>query len=210
MNLGAQRWMSLAGAETEGAHGVEPRMRGEIRLGGRWRPLSAEQILVPGRGFVWKARAQMGPLRISGFDVCYEGEGVMDWRVWGVLPVIRAQGRDVSRSARGRLAIESVFVPAFLEKVKREESPGVWVFEEQGETVRLRRSEGRLTEAWMMRWGNPSGTWRAEPFGVQILAVRDFEGVSLPSEVRAGWYWGTDRWVQGEFFRAEITDARLW
>ena len=210
MELWRERWNSLKKGLRAGVPGVELQMRGEIRLGGRWRRLTAEQMLVPGDGFVWRAAAQVGPLRISGFDLCYEGEGVMDWRVWGVLPVMRAQGPDISRSARGRLAIESVFVPAFLKSVCTQESSNVRVFEAEGETVRLCYSEGRLRDAWMMRWGNPSGVWRAEPFGVEIEEEREFAGVRLPGKVRAGWYWGTDRWAQGEFFRAEVTDARLW
>jgi hypothetical protein len=31
--------------------------------------------------------------------------------------------------------------------------------------------------------------------------------VTVPSALRAGWWWGTDRQDAGEFFRAEITDA---
>jgi hypothetical protein len=34
-------------------------------------------------------------------------------------------------------------------------------------------------------------------------------GVTIPSVIRAGWFWGTDRQNEGEFFRATITDAVL-
>jgi len=36
-----------------------------------------------------------------------------------------------------------------------------------------------------------------------------FDGVTIPSAGRAGWFYGTDRWDEGEFFRAEITDYHL-
>jgi hypothetical protein len=32
-------------------------------------------------------------------------------------------------------------------------------------------------------------------------------GVTMPSVIRAGWFWGTDRQEEGEFFRATITAA---
>ena len=40
-------------------------------------------------------------------------------------------------------------------------------------------------------------------------AQRSFGGVTIPSAGRVGWFFGTDRWPGGEFFRFEITDLRL-
>jgi len=31
----------------------------------------------------------------------------------------------------------------------------------------------------------------------------------IPSAGRAGWFYGTDRWSEGEFFRYEFTDFHL-
>ena len=45
------------------------------------------------------------------------------------------------------------------------------------------------------------------PFGVSVLAETVFAGVTIPSELRAGWWWGTDRAAEGEFFRASLTAA---
>jgi hypothetical protein len=56
--------------------------------------------------------------------------------------------------------------------------------------------------------GNPgNAAYGDHPFGVEVLAEKEFRGVRIPSELRAGWWWGTDREGDGEFFRAEITDA---
>jgi hypothetical protein len=41
---------------------------------------------------------------------------------------------------------------------------------------------------------------------VRVLGAVAVRAV-LPSVLRAGWWWGTDRQDEGEFFRAEITDA---
>jgi len=40
------------------------------------------------------------------------------------------------------------------------------------------------------------------PFGVDVIEQRTFGGIGLPSRLRAGWWWGTDRENDGEFFRA--------
>jgi hypothetical protein len=42
---------------------------------------------------------------------------------------------------------------------------------------------------------------------VAIEAEQTFAGVTIGSSLRAGWWWGTERQPEGEFFRAEITDA---
>jgi hypothetical protein len=86
------------------------RMRGQIRLG-RWLPFQAEELLAPHQGFYWAARAAGV---VSGFDCYASGQGQMRWRVLGLLPVMRADGPDLSRSAAGRVAGEAMWVPTAL------------------------------------------------------------------------------------------------
>jgi len=50
-------------------------------------------------------------------------------------------------------------------------------------------------------------TARQVPFGVRVEAERRFGGITIPSVFQAGWWWGTERQHEGEFFRAEITGA---
>jgi hypothetical protein len=45
------------------------------------------------------------------------------------------------------------------------------------------------------------------PFGVTVEEESTFSGITIPSTFRAGWWWGTDRQQEGEFFRARITAA---
>jgi hypothetical protein len=61
------------------------------------------------------------------------------------------------------------------------------------------------------RWGDPNnrGSWAYYPFGFEATAYATFDGVTIPSSGRAGWFYGTDRWNEGEFFRCEITDYHL-
>jgi hypothetical protein len=42
-----------------------------------------------------------------------------------------------------------------------------------------------------------------------VTAHTCFAGLTIPSALRVGWDYGTDTWDSGEFFRAEITNARL-
>src|SRR5260370_42220769 len=86
-------------------------MRGRLKLGGRWLPFRARQVLAPHRGFVWAAR--VGGL-ITGSDRYADGAGGMDWRLLGLVPLVHARGEDISRSAAARGAAESVWVPTTL------------------------------------------------------------------------------------------------
>jgi hypothetical protein len=40
-----------------------------------------------------------------------------------------------------------------------------------------------------------------------MKAERRFGGVTISTESRAGYFLGTSRWRDGEFFRSSITDA---
>ena len=85
-------------------------MRGTIRIGG-WLPFRAHEVISPHSGFVWSARAAGV---ISGSDRYVDGAGVADWRLAGLVPVMHAEGPDVTRSAAGRAGGEAVWVPTAL------------------------------------------------------------------------------------------------
>ena len=67
-----------------------------------------------GAGFVWAAVVGRFPMRITGHDRYENGAGDMRWRLLGAIPVMSASGDDVTRSAAGRLAGESVLCPSAL------------------------------------------------------------------------------------------------
>ena len=64
------------------------RMRGRIKLG-LWLPFRARQVLAPHRGFVWAARVAG---IISGSDQYIDGSGWMQWKLLGLVPIVRAEG----------------------------------------------------------------------------------------------------------------------
>lgn len=194
---------------------VELTMRGHIKIG-TWREFSARQILVPGSGFIWTATARIAGLPVTGFDRYSDGTGRMRWRILGLVPVQSAVGPDITRSAAGRLAAESIcWMPTAFHTMAWQAAPS---HDDAVATQRLGAhlesvainvdQSGQLTDIRMTRWGNPDGTGFGDhPFGAVVEAERCFGPVTIPSSIRAGWWWGTDRQDDGEFFRADITAA---
>ncbi|MFP3899331.1 MAG: DUF6544 family protein [Acidimicrobiia bacterium] len=188
-------------------------MRGRLKLGSRWLPFRAREVLAPLAGFVWTARVA-GVL--SGSDHYVDGEGGLDWRLFGLMPVMQSSGTDVARSAAARGGAEGIWVPtALLPRF------GVgWSAEDDThltagyhvDGVDLDVSytidrTGRLTAVTFPRWGDPdeTGTWSLRPFGIDVTGYGTFGGLAVPAAGRVGWFHGTDRWDEGEFFRYRIT-----
>ena len=213
----AQRW--LRHAITPGTplwRSVTLTMRGEIRIGS-WRSFTATQVIAPDEGYIWAATARFLGLPIVGFDRLTADTGEMRWRLLNLIPVVTADGSDVSRSAAGRLATETVFVPTMFRLATwpatrdRDTATATWPIGPDEETVRYRLGrEGELSEVWLERWGNPDGAaFGRYPFGALIEREQVVHGVAIPSQFRAGWWWGTERQDAGEFFRAHVTDAHF-
>jgi hypothetical protein len=189
-------------------------MRGQIRLGA-WRPFTARQVITVPEGYIWAATARMVGLPVTGFDRLSSGTGQMHWRLLGLVPVMTADGPDITRSAAGRLAAEIVLVPTAFRTVTwtsgAHGDSAIATCQAGGETehAELRVGpDGRLLGLIVNRWGNPDGEpYGRYPFGMTTEAEATFAGVTLPAVFRAGWWWGTDRQESGEFFRARITGA---
>jgi hypothetical protein len=211
----ARRWLTHAitpGTPLWGS--VEVAMHGEIRLGA-WRRFTAAQVVAPPDGYIWAAKASFFGLPVVGYDRLSSGTAQMRWRLLGLLPVMSAEGPDVVRSAAGRLAIEFMLVPtAFRAATWRlgerpDTAVATWRIGTEEIDVEMRVApDGRLLGALVHRWGNPAGgPFSYFPFGAAVVAERTFAGVTIPSTVRVGWWWGAERQDEGEFFHAAITDA---
>jgi hypothetical protein len=195
---------------------VRLRMRGRIKIG-RWWPFRAREVLSPHDGFVWRARAAGV---VSGSDRYFDGAGVADWKLAGLVRVMHAEGVDVSRSAAGRAGVEAMWVPTALlprfnvawsahgeHDVMARYRVGMTPLE-----VRFRLdAAGRIESLVFDRWGDPdeTGTWGWHPFGGEVTGYRSFGAVTVPSAGRFGWFYGTDRWPDSASFRYRITDLRL-
>jgi len=198
------------------ARAVRLRMHGEIKLK-RWFPFRAEQVIVWDRGFIWSATVRMFGMPVRGSDRLVDGEGSMRWRLFGIIPVMTVSGPDITRSAVGRVAAEVVWLPSVLcgndVAWKALDSSHLRArFAVHGDLAELELvvdERGQLKSIKLPRWGNPDdGEFRYVDFGAVVEAENMFDGYTIPTRLRIGWNFGTDRFEsEGEFFRATIDYA---
>lgn len=198
------------------ARAVQLRMHGAIKLQ-RWLPFKAEQVIVWDRGFIWSATVRMFGMPIRGFDQLVDGEGTMRWRLFGIIPLMTASGADITRSAVGRTAGETVWLPSVLcgddvSWTAPDSSHSNARFTAHGEKAELQLvvdERGRLKTVKLLRWGNPEGTeFHHINFGGIVEEENTFDGYTIPTRLRIGWYFETHRFEsEGEFFRVTIDDA---
>ncbi|MGD8491847.1 MAG: hypothetical protein PVI68_22775, partial [Anaerolineae bacterium] len=198
------------------ARAVWARMHGEIKLRG-WLPFTAEQVIVWGRGFIWQATVRMFGLPIRGSDRWADGQGAMNWKLLGLIPVMTADGPDITRSAAGRVAGEAVWLPSVFcgDGVTWTAADGARLqatLDAHGITADLELAideHGRLQSVQLPRWGNPQGdAFHQIDFGALVEEEKTFGGYTIPTRLRAGWYFGSNRFeTEGEFFRATVDDV---
>ena len=207
------------------AASVRLRMHGEIKLGSSWQPFQAEQVIVPRRGMIWAGTVSMFGIPVSGADQLLDGSGLLLWKLFDIVPVAHAEGTGTSRSGIGRLLGETAaWLPSVLCAAPVSGNRFEWTALDQhhirlrlgafGENVELTielDGNGHVRAFSFPRWGNPDGEQhRYVDFGVVVEEERTFGGYSLPTRIRAGWYYGTDRFAkEGEFFRATIDSAEF-
>jgi hypothetical protein len=187
--------------------------------GARPLAITAEETLAPGIGFAWLATARVGPFTMRVLDAYHHDEGFMMGRFLGVIPLMNASGDDVTRSSRGRLAAESVFVPPALlagpgirwEPIDDERALAVHEIDGEVLPVTIRvDGEGALVEITMERHGDVGGSgWSPTPYGFSVEQEGAFEGVRMPSILRGGWWYGTDGYDPEQASMFEILDARF-
>lgn len=188
-------------------------MHGEIKLGGRWRDFTAEQLLVPESGFVWAARCRWGPFEVSGYDAYAAGCGRLRWTVLGA-PVLSRSDGDVTRSALDRFAAESTMLPTSLLTVPwwnlQQDDSAVYLHRARGRCARARVTarigeDGRLLGVRMRRWGAPNGgPYAVHPFTVEFAGEFSAGAMRVPDGISARW---PD--AGGEFFRARLDRVEL-
>lgn len=210
-----QRYLNHAIAPaTPLANAVRLRMHGEIKLK-QWQPFQAEQVIYPERGMIWQATTRMNGLPVRGWDRLIDGKGAMQWKLLGLIPVMTAADEDVTRSAIGRMHGEYLWLPSVVSKAE-------WIVCDRyhiqatlrslDETTVLKLAIddlGRLQHISFKRWGNPDGiSYQSEDFGAVVDQESTFGGYTIPTKLRAGWYFGSRQFeTKGEFFRVTIDDA---
>jgi hypothetical protein len=214
---GVQRYLQHAiAAGTPLASAVRLRMHGEIRLKS-WCSFSAEQVIRWDRGMIWRATVRAHGISIRGGDSLIDGQGAMRWKLFGIVPVVNASGPDITRSAAGRVNIESIWLPSVLcvaDVSWTAVDPfgihaGFTAHDERAEIDYVVDENGRLKAVNMPRWGNPEGAeFHYVNCGGFVEKEGTFGGYTIPTVMRVGWYFGEERFERkGEFFRVTIDDA---
>lgn len=190
---------------------------GELRMGPgrRWLSFRARETLVAASGFVFSARARLGPLPVTTDDRYEAGHAESRVRLLGLLPIVTRRGPDADRAMRGRLVVESVWLPsAFLPRAGAswaEQDGHLRVTvpvhgEEVHANVRLGPA-GELREMRMDRWSDLTDdrSYTLIPFETRAETERSFGDYTIPVQLRAAWWAGTER--EFEFFHATVEQA---
>jgi hypothetical protein len=211
-----RHFMKAIAPEASMAVAARLEMRGQIKLGRRWLPFRATEVLAPHHGFVWSARVAG---LIAGSDQYLHGAGEMKWKLAGLFTLAKGAGPDVSKSAAARGGAEALWLPTallprfgvrWLARDDRHVSAHYTVDDVPLVVHYELDDDARLASFVFDRWGDPdnSGTWTWHPFGGYATEYRTFDGLTIPAEGRVGWFFGTPGWTRGEFFRYAITDLR--
>lgn len=214
----ARRYLECAIApSTPLASAVRLWMHGDIKLGKKWHPFKGEEVICWNRGMIWRATTWMNGLPILGADRIVDGVGMMQWKILGLLPVMQASGEDLTRSGVGRVQAELIWLPSVLcnPDISWTELNASQVqanFTALGEPAKLTltvNNQGMLGQVKLDRWGNPEGeAFRSVDFGGMVEEIGTFDGYTIPTRLRVGWYFGSDRFEsEGEFFRCTIDKA---
>jgi len=218
----AKRYLRHAIAPgTRLAHSVVVEMQGRIGIkpGAEKLPFQASQILAMPGGLIWRATVGEGFLQFAGSDRYVAGEGAMLWFIGYGIPLVRASGADVTRSAAGRVALEA---PLLLPSAMLPEAGARWeaidafsarvhlqVGSEQLVLVLSVAIDGRLERIEMQRW-DPEGLDGKPGYvlwvGDQLTEERTFGGYTIPVRMRATRRAGTP--LADSFFEAEIKSAQ--
>lgn len=188
-------------------------MRGSVKQGRWWLPFRARQILAPLHGFVWAAR--VGGILV-GADRYVDGNAMAEWKLLGAVRVARTEGPDVAHSSAGRAGAEAVWVPTAV-------LPRFGVAWNADDANHLTASyqidrfdielqltldeDARVRSVALDRWGGPERDGFVR-FVHELGRHSTFDGITIPTAGRGGWFAGTDRWSDAEFFRYEIRRYR--
>ena len=193
-------------------------MDGEIKLGSRWFDFTAQQVLRAGVGFVWAPVVGGRILRFAGADSLGPDGAQIEFKLHGVIPVMRASGPDVYRSAQGRLAAETV---AWLPQALTPQAGARWVgIDDERAIVTIGAAgadvdvqvaiddDGQVRWIGLDRWNSAAKPPAFASFGGSVSSTYTASnGVCIAGGGAVGWDWHTPSEADGVFFRYRVTAA---
>jgi hypothetical protein len=200
------------------ARRAEITFQGSVRMKPRspWLSFRGRETIEIGQAYRVTARAHFGPIPVTTLDWYEKGNASVRILLFGVLPVMTRHGTDAARSGRGRLVVESTWLPStFVPQwgAHWSEDGGDLQLtipidnEDVQATMRL-EADGRLRELHLQRWSDltDDGSYAWISFVSYMEAERTFGDYTVPAQIRASWWAGTDR--EFEFFRTVVDDIQ--
>jgi hypothetical protein len=187
--------------------------------GGAPVELTADEVLAPRRGFVWTAHARMAGLPVRVRDHYAADDGGVRVHLLGLIPLPSSSApSDVARSSRGRLVGEAVWCPTALvgpgvtwEAVDVDRARFSLMVDDEVVVVTLRiDTGGALREVTLDRWGDVGvDHFQRIPYGFSVEGEDTFGGVTIPTRIRGGWWYGTERFDASAEATFVVTDAQF-
>lgn len=119
----------------------------------------------------------------------------MEWKLLGLIPILRVEGTDVSLSSVGRFGAEAVWMPTAL----LPRFGVVWSADDESHLTARFSVDGvelalhlliddavSVRSIHLDRWGDPenAGSFGWYPFGVEYTSHRTFDGLTIPNRGR--------------------------
>lgn len=200
------------------ATSVRLNMSGGFRMAQHkpWIPMQAQQIISRSKGFIWQAVIGHGIWQFSGADYYINNSGRTQFYLWGILPIVNAHNADIARSAIARFAGEYFWLPSALlpqqgvcwQSLDEHTIQASLTIDGEPVTLTLAiADDGKLLKMSLPRWGDKTadGSYAYIPFGGEFHQEQTVDGFTIPTQVSAGWWFGTENYLQ--FFRCTINQA---
>jgi hypothetical protein len=200
------------------ARRAEVSFHGSVRMKPRlpWLSFRGRETIELARAYHVTARAHLGPIPVTTQDWYARGDTSARILLFGFVPVMRRHGTDATRSARGRLVVESTWLPStFVPEYGAQWSEAngslslTMPIDSEAVPVTMElAADGQLRELRLQRWSDltDDGHYAWIPFAAYTQAERTFGDYTVPSQIRASWWAGTDR--EFEFFRTTVDDIQ--
>ncbi len=199
------------------ASAVRLKMHGTVRLKKRWLAFMGEQVIRWHQGFIWQASAYTYGVPIRGLNRLIDREALREWKLFGIYPVVQESGPGETHDAIGRARVESVWLPSVLchPEVTWTQTDSLHphariTIQHEASMLDLDlEATGRVKSTSLFRWGNPERiAFPSVSFGGILEEEYVFNGYTIPTNIRIGWHFGTERFEsEGVFFRATIDNA---
>lgn len=221
-----QKWLLRSGVVgQERINTIRLLQTGRMRLGPDkpWMPFRAEQYInVAQPGFVWLARVKAAPLvSIVGYDRYLNGQGHMQIKLWGLIPVAKTQpGFEINQSTMHRFIAEMIWYPSAAlndyikwEEIDADSARAIMTWQGvSAEMVFHFNDQGDLVSNIASRYREDRGSFVLTDWGGIARGYKEFHGIRIQSKSDIIWKYpsGDFNWLQLEINDISFNSAKLY